>query len=117
MNRQTAENGLDTYKQIRRRFFVAGEQLFGPGVMSMAEYSFTRKVGRNPFAVLLTEPRVLYDEWIIAFKGAQTFEGLLSKIAGPGYQPLLESIKRNDAVDVWSIFERLLKGTDFVSTA
>lgn len=98
------EEALDTYKTVRKRFFEAGDATFGPGVMSMAEYYFMKKNGRNPFAMLFSEPRAVYDQWIEIFKGEQAVERLLEKAAGPAYRsPLIESVKRNDPLRLWNI--------------
>lgn len=95
---------LDTYKAVRKRFIEAGDSVFGPGFISMAEYYFMKKVGRSPFAMLFSDPRVVYDEWVWMFKGEEPIRKLLEKAAGPGYAPVLEDIKRNDGTKVWNAF-------------
>ena len=102
MNAQSAETALDTYKAVRKKFIEAGDSVFGPGFLSMAEYYFMRKTGYNPFAMLFSEPRTVYDEWVIAFKGEEPVRKLIEKTAGPSYTRLLEDIKRNDGLGVWN---------------
>lgn len=104
MDAQSAEVALDTYKAVRKKFIEAGDSIFGPGFISMAEYYFMKKNGHNPFAMLFSEPRTVYDEWIWMFKGEEQVRKLVEKVAGPGYMPLLEDIKRNDGVRVWNKF-------------
>jgi hypothetical protein len=62
MNSQRAEVALDIYKMVRRKFIEAGDTEFGPGLISIAEYYFMKKTGYNPFAMLFSEPRIVYDE-------------------------------------------------------
>lgn len=64
-----AEAALNTYKAIRKRFYDAADTVFGPGFLSMTEYYFMKKKGYNPFAMLFSEPRIVYDEWVAMFKG------------------------------------------------
>ncbi len=104
MEPKSAEVALDIYKATRRKFIEAGDAIFGPGFLSMAEYYFTKKKGHSPFAMLFSEPRTVYDEWVWMFKGEEPVRKLLEKAAGPGYMPLLEDIKRNDGVRVWNEF-------------
>ncbi|MEP0826347.1 MAG: hypothetical protein HRF40_12760 [Nitrososphaera sp.] len=101
---ERSEAVLDTYKAVRRRFIEAGDSVFGPGFITMAEYYFMKKRGRSPFAMLFSDPRVVYDEWVGMFKGEEQVRKLLEKAAGPGYAPVLEDIKRNDGVKVWNAF-------------
>lgn len=107
MDAQRAQVALDTYKAVRKRFIEAGDTVFGPGFLSMAEYYFMKKTGHNPFAMLFSEPRVVYDEWVETFRGEEPVRKLLEKAAGPGYTPLLEDIKRNDGLKVWNAFYRM----------
>jgi hypothetical protein len=107
MDAQNAEVALDTYKAVRRRFIEAGDSVFGPGFISMAEYYFMKKNGHSPFAMLFSEPRTVYDEWVWMFKGEEPVRKLVEKAVGPGYAPLLEDIKRNDGVRVWNKFHSM----------
>ena len=107
MNAQSTEIALDTYKMVRKKFIEAGDSIFGPGFLSMAEYYFMKKTGYNPFAMLFSEPKTIYDEWVIAFKGEEPVRKLVEKVAGPGYVRLLENIKRNDGLGVWDILYSL----------
>jgi hypothetical protein len=107
MDAQSTEVALDTYKAVRKKFIEAGDSVFGPGFISMAEYYFMKKNGHNPFAMLFSEPRVVYDEWVWMFKGEEPVRKLVEKAAGPGYVPILEDIKRNDGVRVWNAFHRM----------
>lgn len=100
--RIATETALDTYKAVRRRFFEAGDIVFGPGFLSMAEYHFMKKNGRNPFAMLFSEPRAVYDEWVRMFKGEEAVRKLLEEAVGPGYVRVLEGIKRNNGLEVWN---------------
>ena len=95
------EAALDAFKAVRKRFFEAGDMVFGPGVLSMAEYYFMKKNGHSPFAMLFSEPRVVYDEWVGVFKGEEPVERLLEKAVGAGYSRILQDIKRNDGLRVW----------------
>lgn len=104
MEAQSAEIALDTYKAVRKKFIEAGNSVFGPGFLSMAEYYFMKKNGHNPFAMLFSEPRAVYDEWVWMFKGEEPVRKLLEKAVGPAYAPVLEDIKRNDGVRVWNAF-------------
>ncbi|HXV47083.1 MAG TPA: hypothetical protein VD736_10470 [Nitrososphaera sp.] len=107
MDAQNAEVALDTYKVVRRGFMEAGDSVFGPGFLSMAEYYFMRKNGHSPFAMLFSEPRTVYDEWVWMFKGEEPVRKLVEKAVGPGYAPLLEDIKRNDGAMVWNKFHSM----------
>ena len=107
MNAQSAETALDAYKAVRKRFIEAGDYMFGPGFLSMTEYYFMKKTGYNPFAMLFSEPRTVYDEWVKAFKGEEPVRKLVEKAAGPGYMRLLEDIKRNDGLGVWNALYNL----------
>lgn len=107
MDAQSTEVALDTYKAVRKKFMEAGDLVFGPGFISMAEYYFMKKNGHNPFAMLFSEPRVVYDEWVWMFKGEEPVRKLVEKAAGPGYAPILEDIKRNDGWKVWDAFYRM----------
>jgi len=107
MDAASAEVALDTYKAVRRRFIEAGDSVFGPGYLSMAEYYFMKKNGHSPFAMLFSEPRSVYDEWVWMFKGEEKVRELVEKAVGPGYMPLLEDIKRNDGVRVWNKFHSM----------
>jgi hypothetical protein len=111
MNAQSAEIALDTYKVVRKKFLEAGDSMFGPGFLSMAEYYFMKKTGYNPFAMLFSEPRVVYDEWVMALKGEEPVRKLVEKTAGPGYMRLLEDIKRNDGFGVWNTLYNLSRRT------
>lgn len=104
MDAQSAEVALDTYKVVRKKFIEAGNSIFGPGFLSMAEYYFMKKNGHNPFAMLFSEPRTVYEEWVWMFKGEEPVRKLVEKAVGPGYVPLLQDIKRNDGVRVWNKF-------------
>lgn len=107
MDAQSTEVALDTYKAVRKKFIEAGDSVFGPGFISMAEYYFMKKNGHNPFAMLFSEPRIVYDEWVWMFKGEEPVRKLLEKAAGPGYMPILEDIKRNEGVMVWNAFFKM----------
>ena len=111
MDAGSVEVALDTYKATRRKFIEAGDAVFGPGFLSMAEYYFVKKKGHNPFAMLFSEPRTVYDEWVWMFKGEEPVRKLLEKTVGPGYIPLLEYIKRNDGVRVWNAFYNMTGST------
>ena len=107
MEAQSAEVALDTYKAVRKKFIEAGDSVFGPGFLSMAEYYFMKKNGHNPFAMLFSEPRAVYDEWVWMFKGEEPVRKLLEKAVGPGYMPLLQDIKSNDGMKVWNAFYKM----------
>jgi len=107
MDAQNTEVALDTYKVVRKKFIEAGDSIFGPGFISLVEYYFMKKNGHNPFAMLFSEPRIVYNEWIWMFKGEGLIRKLLEKAAGPGYMPILEDIKLNDGVRVWNAFFKL----------
>lgn len=105
------KNTVATYRDVRKRFYDAGDVLFGPGVLSMTEYYFMKKTGCNPFAMLFSEPRVVYDEWANMFKGEEMVRKLMEKAAGQYYMTLLEHIKKNDGLRVWSALQGLSSGT------
>ena len=111
MEAQSTEVALDTYKSVRKRFFEAGDSVFGPGFLSMAEYYFMKKKGYNPFAMLFSEPRTVYDEWVWMFKGEEPVRKLLEKAVGPGYVPLLQDIRSNDGLKVWDALHRMASRT------
>lgn len=115
MDARSTEAALDTYKAVRKKFIEAGDSIFGPGFISMAEYYFMKKSGHNPFAMLFSEPRIVYDEWIYMFKGEEPVRKLLEKAAGPAYLPILEDIKRNDGVKVWNAFSNISGRTALVA--
>jgi hypothetical protein len=98
---QRAEVALGTYKTVRERLIKAGDTVFGPGFISMAEYYFFKKTGYNPFAMLFSEPKAVYDEWIQAFKGEEPIRQLFENAVGPNYVEILENVKRNDGLAVW----------------
>ena len=104
------EIALETYKAVRRKFYDEADGLFGPGFLSMTEYYYTKKTGLNPFALLFSEPRVVYDEWIAMFKGEEPVRMLIEKVAGPRYTTLLEHIRRNDGIKVWDFFNKMMQG-------
>jgi hypothetical protein len=110
MAHQAAENA-EAYRDVRRRFYDAGDSVFGPGVLSMAEYYFMKKKGCNPFAMLLSEPRVVYDEWVSMFKGEDIANKLIEKAAGQCYSNLLEHIKKNDGLKVRNMLQGLSRTT------
>lgn len=101
---------LERYKAVRRKFYEAADALFGPGFLSMTEYYYTKKTGLNPFALLFSEPRVVYDEWITMFKGEEPVRMLVENVAGPRYSTLLEHIQRNDGIKVWNFFNKMTQG-------
>lgn len=101
------EAAFDTYKAVRKKFIEAGDSIFGPGFLSMAEYYFMRKKGYNPFAMLFSEPRSVYDEWVSTFKSEGAVERLFEKAVGPGYMPVLQDIRRNDGLRVWNALHRM----------
>jgi hypothetical protein len=112
MESQRAEIDLATYKLIRKKFIDAGDAEFGPGFISMAEYYFMEKTGYNPFAMLFSEPRTVYDEWIELFKGEEPLKRLFERAIGPSNVRLLEAIKRNNGFAVWkACTARLLPAT------
>lgn len=115
MRAEAAEHALETYKLVRRKFFTAGEALFGPGVMSMAEYYFTRKVGRSPFSLIFSEPQTVYDGWVEIFKGERVVGQLIQKAVGPNYQSFISDMKRNDAIRVWSALEQLASPNPWIT--
>lgn len=102
---------LDSYKTLRKRFIEVGDIEFGPGFISMTEYYFIKKTGRNPFEMLFSEPRTVYDEWIQMFKGEEQVNRLFEKAVGPSYIRVLESIKRNDGRVVFdTTYDKALTG-------
>jgi hypothetical protein len=111
MDAQTTEAALETYKVVRKKFIEAGDSVFGPGFISMAEYYFMKKNGHNPFAMLFSKPRAVYDEWVWMFRGEEPVRKLLEKAVGPGYMPILSDIKRNDGLGVWRAFDRISSRT------
>jgi hypothetical protein len=76
----------------------------------MSEYYFMKKMGASPFAMLFSEPRVVYDEWAKIFKDEERVKMLIRNVAGPGYSTLLADIRRNDGIRVWNFFHNLTKG-------
>lgn len=96
---------------MRKRFYDAGDAVFGPGVLSMTEYYFMKKRGCNPFAMLLLEPRMVYDEWVSMFKGEDIVKKLIEKAAGQSYVTLLEHIKKNDGLRVRIALQALSRAT------
>ena len=66
----------------------------------MTEYYYIKKTGLNPFAMLFSEPRVVYDEWTRMFKGEEPVRMLIENVAGPRYSTLLANIQRNDGIKV-----------------
>ena len=104
------EAALETYKAVRRKFYEAADALFGPGFLSMAEYYYTKKTGLNPFALLFSEPRIVYDEWITMFKGEEAVRTLIENVGGPRYSTLLAHIQRNDGIKVWDFFNKSIQG-------
>jgi hypothetical protein len=107
MDAQSAEVALETYKAVRKKFIEAGNSILGPGYLSMTEYYFMKKNGHNPFAMLFSEPRKVYDQWVWMFKGEEPVRKLVEKVVGPGYMPLLKDIKSNDGIRVWNKFSEL----------
>jgi hypothetical protein len=99
------KSALDTYKAVRKKFYEAADQMFGPGFFSMAEYYYMKKTGSSPFAILFSEPRSVYDEWVQILKGEEQVEKLIQRVAGPGYSTLLGDIRRNDGIKVWTFFD------------
>lgn len=111
MEHQAFENTVEAYRGVRRRFYEAGDAVFGPGVLSMMEYYFMKKRGCNPFAMLLSEPRVVYDEWVSMFKGEDIVKKLIKKAVGQCYINLLEHIKKNDGLRVGIALQGLSRAT------
>ncbi|HEY8140539.1 MAG TPA: hypothetical protein VIE86_05595 [Nitrososphaera sp.] len=111
MEQRVFENKVEAYRDVRRRFYDAGDAVFGPGVLSMMEYYFMKKRGCNPFAMLLSEPRMVYDEWVNMFKGEDIVEKLIEKAAGQCYITLLEHIKKNDGLRVRNMLLGLSRAT------
>ena len=111
MDAKEGEIALHTYKEARRKFLEAGDALFGPGFITMAEYYFVKKNGRSPFAMLFSEPRIVYDEWVSMFKGEEPVRKLVEKATGPGYMSILDDIKRNDGLRVWNAFHKMSRRT------
>jgi hypothetical protein len=108
---QVAEEAvLETYKAVRKKFYEAADAVFGPGFFSMTEYYYIKKTGLNPFAMLFSEPRVVYDEWIRMFKGEEPVRMLIENVAGPRYSTLLAHIQRNDGIKVWDFFNKMAQG-------
>jgi hypothetical protein len=107
MESQTDAAALDTYRMTRKRFYEAANSVFGPGFLSMAEYYFMRRTGCNPFSMLFSEPRQVYDEWVLVFKGEEPVRTLFEAVAGAGYTILLEHVKRNDGLRVWDLLHKM----------
>ena len=97
---------IDIYRAVRKMFYDAADAMFGPGFFSMTEYYFLKKTGFSPFAMLFSEPRIVYDEWARIFKGEGPVLRLIQDVAGPGYRVLLGDIQRNDGVRVWNFFQK-----------
>ncbi len=110
MERTASENTI-AYRDVRRRFYDAGDEVFGPGVLSMMEYYFMKKRGCSPFAMLLSEPKVVYDEWVTMFKGEDIVKKLIENAAGERYITLLEHIKKNDGSRVRIALQGLSRAT------
>lgn len=110
MERQ-CETTVEVYRDVRKRFYDAGDAVFGPGVLSMTEYYFMKKRGCNPFVMLLSEPRMVYDEWVSMFKGEDIVKKLIEKAAGQCYITLLEHIKKNDSLRVQMALQGLSRAT------
>jgi hypothetical protein len=106
-SRATEDTALETYKMVRKKFYEAADSVFGPGFFSMTEYYYMKKTGYSPFAMLFSEPRVVYDEWVRMFKGEEPVNALFEKVAGPGYSSLLSDVKRNDAIRVWNSLHKM----------
>jgi hypothetical protein len=104
------QDALETYKSVRKRFYEEADAVFGPGFFSMSEYYFMKKMGSSPFAMLFSEPRVVYDEWTRIFKEEDRVKTLFRNVAGPGYSSLLADIQRNDGIRVWNFFHNLTRG-------
>ena len=108
MENQVAEKtALETYKAVRKKFYESADAIFGPGFLSMTEYYYMKTTGYNPFAMLFSEPRVVYDEWVRMFKGEEPVRNLIEKVAGPRYSTLLADIQRNDGIRVWNFFNNM----------
>lgn len=105
MEQDQNQTALELYMKVRRAFFEAREQEFGPGFMSMSEYYFTKKMGSNPFAMLFRSPSVVYEEWLKMFK-EKVVERLIGKAIGPGYKEVLSNMRKNDGLMVWNAMER-----------
>jgi hypothetical protein len=104
MENQAAEAALETYKDVRKRFYESADAIFGPGFLSMTEYYYMKRTGYNPFAMLFSEPRAVYDEWVRMFKGEEPVRNLIEKVGGPRHSALLRDIQRNDGSQVWNFF-------------
>lgn len=104
MENHAAEAALETYKQVRKRFYESADEIFGPGFLSMTEYYYMKTTGNSPFATLFSEPRVVYDEWVRMFKGEEPVRNLIERVAGPRHNALLQDIQRNDGARVWNFF-------------
>lgn len=105
MQPNASQSGFDIYRFVRKRFCDTADAMFGPGFFSMTEYYFLKKTGFSPFAMLFSEPRIVYDEWSRIFKGEGPVIKLIRDVAGPGYSSLLGDIQRNDGVRVWNYFQ------------
>jgi hypothetical protein len=70
-----------------------------------------KKRGCSPFAMLLSEPRVVYDEWVTMFKGEDIVKKLIEKAAGECHVTLLEHIKKNDGSRVRIALQGLSRAT------
>ena len=93
----TAANTFNEFKEIRKRFMDASDNIFGPGFLSMVEYYFIEKKGNNPFVMLFSEPSIVYDEWIKTFRGEEPVRKLFEKAIGADKTAkVMENIKRND---------------------
>lgn len=115
MDAVATEAALGTYKAVRKKFIEAGDSVFGPGFLSMAEYYFMKKNGHNPFAMLFSEPRTVYDQWAEMFHSERTVDLLVEKAVGTGYMPVLEDIKRNDGLRVWNALSSMANGRTAVA--
>ncbi|HKU49992.1 MAG TPA: hypothetical protein VJP79_08580 [Nitrososphaera sp.] len=111
--RQTATDAaLETYKAVRKKFYEAADETFGPGFLSMTEYYYMKTKGLSPFSTLFSEPRVVYDEWVRLFRGEEPVRLLVEKVAGPGYSVLLQSMQRNDGIKVWDFLDKMMSRND-----
>lgn len=90
-------------KDVRKKFFKAADDIFGPGCMSMIEYYFMKKTGYNQFIMLFREPKIVYDEWIQMFKGENSVEELIEKAIGSNHRLFLENMKRNDPLKIVTV--------------
>ena len=99
----------ETCKAVRKRFYEAADSVYGPGFLSMAEYYFIKNKGSSPFAMLFSEPRIVYDEWARIFKGEKPVISLIEKVAGTGHYALLHKIQNNDGTGVWRFFRGLTR--------